>query len=73
MRQKFDFRMEPKIIYKLLPISRGQSSNTRFVRRHLVSARRLGINNIFTQTSALRKRCVIVCEGIYTLENEFHH
>ena len=53
--------------------SRGQSSNTRFVRRHLVSAQRLGIINIFTQTSALRKRCVIVCEGIYTLENEYHH
>ena len=43
-----------------LSIARGQSSKTRFVRRHLVGAHLLGVNNIFTHTSVLMGRCVVV-------------
>ena len=62
-------RLLPLVCLLSHTLSRGQW----FVRRHLVSAQRLGIINIFTQTSAFTKRCVIVCEGIYTLENEYDH
>ena len=40
--------------------SRGQSSKMQFVRRHLVSAHLLGVDNIFTHTSVLMKRCDVV-------------